>query len=237
VFACVVIDQFTGFAHCQFSHEQSGQAAALALEEFIHRCPFKCRGLLLSDNGGQFLSDEFIHAAESHSLLQRTTRYHHPWSNGKCERFNQVLKFEALPIICAGWIGSIEDMQAKMNVWLLHYNAKRAHGGWVNKGLPPVALFALWEACPGDDLEKLFALGIIKRSDVAEMRVMGASLDCADLVTRSAADQSKDAGHGTLPYAFLVPARAKPPRKLGELLAPPPPPPAPPVPTNFRFAK
>ena len=39
---------------------------------------------------------------------------------------------------------------------------KRAHSGHVNRGLPPTALYELYEKTPGDHLDRLLALGIVK---------------------------------------------------------------------------
>ena len=39
---------------------------------------------------------------------------------------------------------------------------KRAHSGHVNRGLPPIALYELYEKTPGDHLDRLLALGIVK---------------------------------------------------------------------------
>ncbi len=45
----------------------------------------------LSDNGGEFVNDEFIELAEQFNITVLTTAAESPWSNGLCERHNGIL--------------------------------------------------------------------------------------------------------------------------------------------------
>ena len=45
----------------------------------------------LTDNGGEFLNNEFIQLCESFNIVVMTTAAESPWSNGLCERHNSVL--------------------------------------------------------------------------------------------------------------------------------------------------
>ena len=49
----------------------------------------------------------------------------------------------------------------------------RSHGGFVNKGLPPLAFWHLYESTPGDHLQKLVKLGLLKLDQEWSVRLMG----------------------------------------------------------------
>ena len=61
---------------------------------------------------------------------------------------------------------------------------KRAHSGHVNRGLPPTALYELYEKTPGDHLDRLLALGIVKPgpefTPVQNVHALAATTDAAD---------------------------------------------------------
>ena len=52
---------------------------------------FGCPKRFLSDNGGEFANQEFRDVAEALNIQVITTAAESPWSNGICERYNQVL--------------------------------------------------------------------------------------------------------------------------------------------------
>ena len=45
----------------------------------------------LSDNGGEFINEEFISLGEAYNIRLRTTAAESPWSNGICERYNGII--------------------------------------------------------------------------------------------------------------------------------------------------
>ena len=45
----------------------------------------------LSDNGGEFINDELIEFSEQFNIFLKTTAAESPWSNGMCERHNEIL--------------------------------------------------------------------------------------------------------------------------------------------------
>lgn len=55
---------------------------------------------LISDNGPQFISNEFESFLSSHGIRHNKTAVYNPPANGACERFNKVLK-EGLSVACA----------------------------------------------------------------------------------------------------------------------------------------
>lgn len=45
----------------------------------------------LSDNGGEFVNQQFISMGEAYNIRLRTTAAESPWSNGICERYNGII--------------------------------------------------------------------------------------------------------------------------------------------------
>ena len=196
------VDHYSGFAAVYVCEHQDTGAALAGFKHFRELLPTKEKGIVLSDNGDPFLADEFVGYLALNGYVQRTTKFNHPWSNGKVEAFNRTLKYQAMPAVVAAGIRSLADTQAYLDKWCAWYNSKRAHGGWINRGLPPIALIDLWNKTPGDALQKLVALGHIKPEEVHRTRLMGSGRHAVDLGLEHKA-----------PYAFIIEA-PPPPRRL-----------------------
>ena len=83
------------------------------------------------------------------------------WSNGKVDALNKTLKYQCFPAIA----GNVESWACAENLvkeWMHYYNHIRAHAGHSSKGLPPVPFIELYHKAPGDHLQKLISLGIVK---------------------------------------------------------------------------
>ena len=118
--------------------------------------------------------ETFIQAVANRGLMQRTIRSSHPWSNGKVEALNKVLKYQCFPVIA----GNITDWQSACRLvdrWMTYYNEQRSHGGFANQGLPPLAVWQLHQKTPGDHLEKLIKLGLLKLDQEWSVRLMGSN--------------------------------------------------------------
>jgi len=201
------VDAYSGYAAVYVSGDEDSAAAAAGFKRYVESAPFKVKGLVLSDNGLPFLSDDFTGYLATHGFVQRTTRYHHPWSNGKVEAFNRTLKYQAMPALVAAGVKDLAQAQAWLDKWMSWYNTKRAHQGWINKGLPPLTIVDLWNRTPGDTFAKLVVLGHIKPAEVHRTRLMGSGRHAVDLGLEHDA-----------PYAFIIeapPPVSKPPFALG----------------------
>jgi transposase InsO family protein len=198
VCGCLVVDHFTGFLSCTLSDGASASVGVAALDRFRAKAPWTNTGLLLTDNGPSFLADEYIAGSSERGYRQRTTRYNHPWSNGKVEAANKTLKYQCFPALCASRIESMEHLQGLVDVWLDDYNARRSHGGWINKGLPPLAVWERWRSLPGSVLDRLAAMRILSATDMPRMRVMGTDKSGATLLTQPLADCKG------VPFAFVI---------------------------------
>ena len=197
VSGCCVVDHFTGWATCRVAATQTSADAVAGISKHVAAAPFPVRGILLTDNGTSFLSDEFIIWAASSGLVQRTTRFQHPWSNGKVEALNKTLKYQCFPPLVAGGLNSLDELQTAVDAYLLWFNTVRAHTGWLNKGLPPMAMWRNWEATKGSALERLVAMGILSPKDLQHLRVMGADPNGQPRTDIALADKG-------VPFAFVV---------------------------------
>lgn len=205
----VVIDSLTGFADVTLSSRHTGEAAVKALENYRKKAPFKLEGIVFSDNGEAFLSDLFMTFVYRLGLLQRTTRYHHPWSNGKVEALNKTLKFQCFPALAHQSFERLEDVQLLVDRWMQFYNEQRAHTGFVNRGLPPLAFYRLWENTPGNYFEKLIKLGVIDLDNEWSLRMMGSGPGNAG-ERPGDAKQWGSSGNPELPFAFVLERERKP---------------------------
>lgn len=185
----VYVDSLTSYATVHLAKAPDGFEAVAGLQQYIEGVPFDLSGVVLTDNGGAFLSDFFINAVRKACLLHRTIRPAHPWSNGKVEALNKTLKYQCFAAI-AGNVGTWREAVLLVEAWMKYYNETRSHGGHTNKGLPPRALYNLWKNTPGDELEKLITMGILKMDDQWHVRLMGSN---------GTAD-----GEHELPYAFVM---------------------------------
>ena len=79
---------------------------------------------VFSDNGGEFIGDEFINMCDAFGITVSTTPTCAPWSNGICERHNQTLTNMLLKIkddtkgdweTCLAWAVSAKNA-------LINYN-------------------------------------------------------------------------------------------------------------------
>jgi transposase InsO family protein len=203
----VAIDQLTGYLDVLLCPTETGDMAAAGLRRYVKRAPFPVSGLVLTDNGSHFTGDTFLKAAAALKLILRTTKYHHPWSNGKVEKANRTLCNECFPAILTGVVADIFALQDLVDVWLDFYNNKRQHGGWINGGLPPVAFYRQWEKAAGTHpLERLVAMGVLGQQDLEFVRQMG-----ANVIGGTGKDRGRRHVYSetNVPYAFILDLAAK----------------------------
>lgn len=202
---CIVIDSFTSFASVLLCPDSSTASAITALQKFFENAPFVPSGFILTDNGPAFTSEAWVRWVLTSGLMHRTTRSNHPWSNGKVEALNKTLKYQCFPAICTSEALESDTLQDLTDKWMVYYNSQRVHTGHMNRGLPPLALYALWRNAPGDNIEKIVHLGLISLDDLARIRYMGSSQrNAGEQRLRqmvSGADASVEVGQ---PLAFVI---------------------------------
>jgi transposase InsO family protein len=199
---CQLIDQLTAYATVCLGESHTTELAARTLvthaQAVRDRFGAKLTGLILTDNALEFGSAAWLEACQRFGLTIRTTKYAHPWSNGKAEALNKTLKFQCFPAILTGAFYSIPSIEQALKGWLLWYNEKRMHTGRINKGLPPAVLWDLWQKTSGTPWDKLISLNIIRPEDLPFCRILGCDQRGEKLAPRPLHDPRG------VPYAIVI---------------------------------
>ena len=85
-----MIDEFTRFSNATIIKSKHSE---IIIKNFLQNWVslFGTLFEVLSDNGGEFFSQEFIDFCENFNIKVSTTPAESPWSNGICERHNAIL--------------------------------------------------------------------------------------------------------------------------------------------------
>ena len=86
----------------------------------IHGLPTKVR----TDNGKQFVCQEFRAFCKRHGLVHTRIRPGHPEENGVVERFKRTLREECLDLF---WFEDPRDLQRRLSLYQQQYNVERYH--------------------------------------------------------------------------------------------------------------
>jgi transposase InsO family protein len=95
-----------------------------------------------TDNGREFCGTE-THPFELYLALNgiehRKTRVRRPQTKGFVERFNRTLLDEFFrTALRENPVESLDMLQARLDLWLQHYNTERPHCGYRNMGKRPI---------------------------------------------------------------------------------------------------
>ncbi len=98
--------------------------------------------VVLTDNEREFCGTE-AHPYELYLRLNdiehRTTQVRRPQTNGFVERFNRTVKEEFITqAFRKNVYTSLNQIQADLDEWLIHYNTERPHRGYRNLGKRPM---------------------------------------------------------------------------------------------------
>lgn len=198
-----VVDSLTGFATLHLG-PSTGENAVYALQKHKSTAPFRIKGIVFSDNGRDFLSNQFIRFVIKAGWIQRTTRYNSPWSNGKVEALNKTLKYQCFPALIAANVTEYQAVVRNVEEWIRWYNTTRAHRGWINKGLPPQIWYDLWRKTKGDHVDKLVALGILPVDNSWHVSMMGSDRGNAGERPWGPGNRSNGSPRKGLPFAFVL---------------------------------
>ena len=99
-------------------------------------------GALLTDNGREFCGTA-AHPYELYLALNdlehRRTKVRSPQTNGFVERFHGTVQDEFFqPALRTRFYATVQDLQADLDTWLIHYNTERPHRGYRNRGKRPM---------------------------------------------------------------------------------------------------
>jgi putative transposase len=124
VYLAALID---GFSRYVVHYELKLSMEALDIEILLERARMKFPGVnpaLITDNGPQFIANEFKGYLNFVGITHRKTRFFYPESNGKAERFFRTSKSE---FIRKHSFLSLEDLKRQLARYINHYNHKRLH--------------------------------------------------------------------------------------------------------------
>lgn len=98
---------------------------------------------ILTDCGREYCGRADQHVYElylgAQSIEHRKTRPASPYTNGFAERFHQTLKNEFFAkAFREKWYTSLEQLQADLDEFLVHYNERRPHQGYRCQGRTPI---------------------------------------------------------------------------------------------------
>ena len=145
VYLVALIDGFSRFI---VHYELKMSVEALDIEIMMERAREKFPGtnpILITDNGPQFIANEFNAYLQLVGITHRKTRFYYPQSNGKIERFYQTCKNES---IRKNSFLSFNDLNRQLASYIKHYNYNRLHSS--------IGYIAPWDMIQGNQ-EKIFA--------------------------------------------------------------------------------
>jgi transposase InsO family protein len=124
VYLVVLID---GYSRYIVHHEVKLSVEALDIEIMMERALAKFPGkkpILITDNGPQFIANDFKDYLKTAGLTHRRTRFFYPQSNGKVERVIQTAKNEAVRRFSFLDLG---DLMKQIQCYVTKYNEQRLH--------------------------------------------------------------------------------------------------------------
>ena len=145
VYMQAVVDAFCSYGFATLHTSKRPETAALILHNEV--LPFYVErgikvGAVLTDNGREFCGTD-AHPFELYLALNdiehRKTRVRRPQTNGFVERFHRTVLDEFFRVSMRDTaFDRLDDLQARLDAWLGHYNHERPHRGYRNMGKRPV---------------------------------------------------------------------------------------------------
>ena len=123
-FLITVLD---GFSRRVMHHELREQMEEWDVQITVQRVLEKnpdAQGVVISDNGPQFISKDFHEFIRDNELSHVTTSVYYPQSNGKLERFHGTIKQEEIRV---NSYLDIDDARERVEWYIRYYNEQRLH--------------------------------------------------------------------------------------------------------------
>lgn len=123
---------------------------------------------ILTDNGREFCGTD-THPFELYLALNdiehRRTKVGRPQSNGFVERFLGTVKSEFFELAFRRTLyTSVDQLQADLDEWLIHYNTERPHQGYRNMGRRPIDTISQFLE-QRENMGKLAAAEVLSEAD------------------------------------------------------------------------
>lgn len=143
------IDTYTRVAVCKLYDRKNALVAADALNDRV--VPFfESQGVpllrVLTDRGSEYVGNLEQHEYELYLALENIdhskTKVKSPQTNGICERFHKTILNEFYRVAFRKKLyASLDELQADLDLWLVHYNEERPHSGRYCYGKTPMQTF------------------------------------------------------------------------------------------------
>jgi transposase InsO family protein len=123
-FLTTVIDAYSRYIVAwELGWSLTGNAMGLVLQTAVDQTP-GATPEVVTDNGPEFVSQDFVRVVKAQELQRIRTRVHHPQSNGRIERYHRTFREE-------GWAGAqpadYPAAQTLIARWVETYNHTRLH--------------------------------------------------------------------------------------------------------------
>lgn len=147
VYQQTYVDTYSRVAHCKLYTTKTPITAADLLNDRV--LPFYASEELpllriLTDRGTEYCGKADSHDYQLYMAINdiehTKTKARHPQTNGICERFHKTILQEFYqPALRRKIFGTLEELQADLDVWLEYYNNERTHQGKRCYGRTPMA--------------------------------------------------------------------------------------------------
>lgn len=125
-FLIMVLDGYSRFLlDWDLMSDMTGQSVEMFIQRVKEKYPH-ARPMLIHDNGSQFISHDFKRLVTQLEIQSVATRRNHPETNGKAERWNGLVKNEAIRPNCPV---SYQEAWEILNEYGYAYNYQRLHAG------------------------------------------------------------------------------------------------------------
>ncbi len=170
------IDTYTRAAVCKLYDRKNALVAADLLNDRV--LPFfEGEGVpllrVLTDRGSEYVGNLEQHEYELYLALENIdhskTKTKSPQTNGICERFHKTVLNEFYRVAFRKKLySSLDELQADLDAWLVHYNEERPHSGKYCFGKTPMQTFRDAKSLAEEKmLERLHQPPVAHYSDLA----------------------------------------------------------------------
>ena len=124
LFLISVLDGFSRFiVHHELRTHMQEYDVEIVLQRALEKYPNE-KPRIISDNGSQFIANDFKSFLRLNNLTHVRTSINHPQSNGKIEAFHKIIKNECTRIQS---MINLEDARNKIVLYIHQYNYNRLH--------------------------------------------------------------------------------------------------------------
>lgn len=149
IYQQTVVDTYSSAAFAKLYETKTPLTAADCLNDRVLSF-FEEQGVdvlrVLTDRGTEYCGREDAHPYQLflglHEIDHTRTKVRRPQTNGICERFHQTVQNEFYRVVFRKRIyATLDELQADLDEWLLHYNEQRTHQGKRCRGRTPMETF------------------------------------------------------------------------------------------------